>query len=386
MKILMVSLPFSGHINPLLGIAKALVNRGHKVDFILSRQWQSQIEAAGARCIPYEDFPQIPTELELRCLSFKAAYSTALKYGRNYECLIYEMLFFPGKFIADELQIPAVRLFSTFALNNQILSEIINTGGPLMGLLKSKKIARLMTKRLLGDFKIKESDMLREIIYNPAKLNFIFTTKEFQINEGDFSKHQYKFIGPSIEGRSESDVLELDDFERPIIYISLGSMLNNAKRFYINCIKAFEGSPYNVIISVGKKVNIADFGQLPNNIRIYPFVPQLQILQKSALFITHGGMNSVNEAMHFGVPMIVTPLATDQPTVAKRVKQLNLGQVMKITASPEEILRLSVETINNLSIQKNVGLFREYSKKAYGTEFAVNEIEHFVYAGGEVTM
>lgn len=378
MKILMVSLPFSGHVNPTLGIAKVLVGKGHSVDFILSNQWKTQVEQTGATFVPYEKFPASPSALDLRRLSFNAACNTVLKYGAGHDCLIYEMLFFPGKSIADKLNIPAVCLFSTFALNDELLSRIVNTGGPLIGLLKSKTIAKAMTKRLLGNFEIQEDNLLYEITHNPAKLNFIFTTREFQINESHFPEYQYKFLGPSINGRSEISFSELEDLEAPLIYISLGSMLNNAKAFYTNCVKAFEKSPYTVIMSVGKKTNVADFGHLPPNIKIYPFVPQLQVLQKAALFITHGGMNSVNEAIYFGVPMIVTPLVTDQPIVAARILELDLGRILDITASPNQILEMSVSILNNPKICNQIKLFMGYSKRTLSKESVVEEIEKFL--------
>lgn len=378
MRILMVSLPFTGHVNPMLGMAKALVDKGHEVDFILSNQWKTRIEQAGAAFIPYENFPEAPSELDLRRLSFGAACNTALKHGTGHNCLIYEMLFFPGREIADRLKIPAIRLFSTFALNDEILSGITKTGGPLMGLLKSKAIAKAMTRRLLGEFEIREDNLLTEITHNPPKLNFVFTTREFQIDASDFPEYQYKFLGPSIQGRSEPLFAGLDDLEEPLIYISLGSMLNNARSFYLNCIKAFADAPYEVIMSVGKKVDIADLGKLPHNIRVYSFVPQLQVLQKSSLFITHGGMNSVNEAIHFGVPMVVTPLATDQPTIAKRILELNLGRILEITAVSAQILKASVSVMNDQEIRGSMKRFMEYSTGAPGTEFAVSEIERFV--------
>ena len=55
------------------------------------------------------------------------------------------------------------------------------------------------------------------------------------------------------------------------------------------------------------------------------FVPQLEVLARAALFVTHGGMNSVNEAMYAGVPMLVVPQGADQPLVAGRVVELGAG-------------------------------------------------------------
>ena len=67
------------------------------------------------------------------------------------------------------------------------------------------------------------------------------------------------------------------------------------------------------------------FKSIPDNILMFHFVPQLETLQHTDVFITHGGMNSVNESLFYGVPMIVVPQALDQSLVAKRVCELGVG-------------------------------------------------------------
>lgn len=193
----------------------------------------------------------------------------------------------------------------------------------------------------------------------------------------NFPENRYKFIGPSIQGRIESDLPLLETLTNPLIYISLGSMLNNAKSFYKNCIAAFENQPYKVIISVGKMIDIDDFGKLPPNIEMYPFVPQLKILEKASLFITHGGMNSVNEALYYGVPMVVMPLTTDQPTIAKQIERLNLGERIDIKDSPTKIRDTSLSVMHNSTIIRQAKNFSSISHAAKGTTFAAEEIERF---------
>ena len=374
----MVSLPFTGHVNPTLGMAKSLVDKGHTVDFILSDQWRKQVEYTGANFIPYDNFPKEPTALDLRRLAFKAACDTTIRIEGKYNCLIYEMLFFPGKSIADRLGIPAVRLFSTFALNDEIMKNIVATGGPLISLFKSKKVAKFLTNCLLGDVCVKEDNLISEITHNTPKLNFVFTLREFQVDQANFPEQCYKFIGPSIQGRIESPLPELDSFSTPLIYISLGSMLNNAMPFYKKCIKAFEYQPCTVIISVGKRVKISDFGNISPNIKIFPFVPQLKVLERASLFITHGGMNSVNEALYFGVPMMVMPLATDQPTIAKQIERLNLGRIISRKDHPANIRDAAFSVLHDPVIGSHMKEFSSISKKARGTNLAVEELEYFL--------
>ena len=52
MKLLMVNLPFSGHTNPTLELARQLVKAGHKVSYIHAEEWRHKILATGADFIP----------------------------------------------------------------------------------------------------------------------------------------------------------------------------------------------------------------------------------------------------------------------------------------------------------------------------------------------
>ena len=65
-------------------------------------------------------------------------------------------------------------------------------------------------------------------------------------------------------------------------------------------------------MSVGKNIDIEQFGELPENISIFNYVPQIQLLNYVDIFITHGGLNSINEGLFNGIPLIVIPQMFDQ--------------------------------------------------------------------------
>lgn len=93
-------------------------------------------------------------------------------------------------------------------------------------------------------------------------------------------------------------------------------------------------------MSVGKTININKFGTVPDNFMVYPFVPQLEVLQHANLFITHGGMNSINEAMYYGVPMVVIPLDADQYINANRTVELGLASRIDLKRIKPQLLKL----------------------------------------------
>ena len=71
----------------------------------------------------------------------------------------------------------------------------------------------------------------------------------------------------------------------------------------------------------------------PANVRVMPFVPQMEVLSRASVFVTHGGMNSANEGLWCGVPMVVVPQRGDQFLVARRMAELGAG----IAIMPAEV-------------------------------------------------
>jgi MGT family glycosyltransferase len=163
-----------------------------------------------------------------------------------------------------------------------------------------------------------------------------------------------------------------------VIYISLGTVFNSKVHFYRLCLEAFANLKYCVILSVGNKVDIASLGAIPNNFIVKPFVPQLQVLQRAVLFITHGGMNSVSEGLYEGVPLLMIPQAADQTFIAQRVQQLGAGKLLRNTKVNAQSLRKAAEELlaQHTFRQASVALSAPF-RQSGGPKLAVDEIEGF---------
>lgn len=97
------------------------------------------------------------------------------------------------------------------------------------------------------------------------------------------------------------------------MFISLGTVVKKKLDFYNQCFKDLEArKDLEVIMSVEKNVNIEDLGHIPENFRVYNYVPQLEVLRKVDLFITHREMNSANEGLYNRIPLIAAPQSGDQ--------------------------------------------------------------------------
>jgi glycosyltransferase, MGT family len=374
-KILMVNLPFSGHTNPTLELAKTFVLLGHEVTYVHSPDWKSKIEKTGAYFIPYDDYPISLPAFKKEVKSWGAAYQTVQRIGKEFDCLIYEMLFLPGKALADQLGIPAFRLFSTFTINEKVLKDFGKTGGWYMtSIFRYPSLSKIVSRILQRKFKLPYGSIVKEMTENAPKLNFTYTIKDFQIYSDDFEASHYKYVGPSI-GNREDDNFDFSKIQPPIIYISLGTLLNTSVRFFRKCIEAFRYQKVSVIMSIGNVVKLEQLGEIPNNFFIYSFVPQLEILRKASLFITHGGMNSVNEALYYGTPMLVIPVGNDQPTVARQIEALHLGKYMKQKDVDSVSLQLAAkEILDNHNYKNRLQEFQIKSQIAGGNAEIAKQI------------
>jgi zeaxanthin glucosyltransferase len=107
---------------------------------------------------------------------------------------------------------------------------------------------------------------------------------------------------------------------RPLIYASMGTLQNGSEAIFRTIAEACAGLDSQLLISLGGGLDPARLGKLAGNPLVVSFVPQLEILKRAALVITHGGLNTVLESLCEGVPLVAVPLAHDQPGVAARTK------------------------------------------------------------------
>lgn len=311
-------------------------------------------------------------------------YYNALKIGGDFDCIIYEMGFFYGAKLGEELGIKTVCLTSTFALNEKIGDDFIQDNAFLRSFLrnimKSKAFRKVLSLFLIKDKKLRHTDLIYELIDHNPDLNIIYTSRQFQVHNEDFDEKQFVFIGPSVGGRLQESDIPFDQMKEKIVYISLGTVSTNSLDFFKTCIEAFKDSNVSVIMSIGKQITIEDLGTIPASFYVYPFVPQVVVLKHTDLFITHCGMNSANEAMYYGIPVIGIPQRGDQPIVANRMSELALGEVIDKKHVTATNLRATTRKILNDSTYKgNMEKMRQEMLSAGGYIKAADEIERYIH-------
>lgn len=335
-KIVFFCIPAHGHTNPTLGVVRELLSRGHEVLYYSYNVMREKIEAAGAQfvsCDAYDPQTSLRPEDGVR-IGRDLAFSTELIVNMTLaldDAIIQEMLeqrpdvivadsmAYWGKLIARKLGIPFVSSTTTFAFNRYSAKIMKGTGGGAFSMLPAlPKINRSLKRLRAKGYAVKN---IFSIIANDNDTpTIVYTAPEFQPCAETFSD-QYTFVGASI--RPVTTPLEKTDV--PTIYISLGTVVNQRPDFYRACISALGNRPYRVIMSVGEHTDLSALGTLPQNIHAMQHTDQMAALMVSDVFVTHCGMNSVNEALYFGVPMVLFPQTPEQAGVARRTSALGAG-------------------------------------------------------------
>ena len=328
-KILFINLPYHGHVIPTIGLVQELIKAGHQVTYLMPYDWETIIFDSGAEFLGYENNPQL--DKQIRNAFFKAEEIIA-----SYDLLLYEQFFFVGKHLAEKYGKKCVRIFTAPATNKELMRQFLSSGGP-MGIFRLPLIGTLWTMDAVKGLgiKLKCRNWLDEIVENPPDCNLVYTLCSFQPFVEDFPEEQFHFIGPSVYDRKEENFPAL---AKPVIYISIGTILKGGENFFRACLEAFEKEKVTVVLTVGN-FDISRLKYIPENFMIKNRVPQIAVLKQASLFITHGGMNSVSEAMVHGVPMVVIPFVSDQPVNAWQVEKLGLGKVLEYKTITANALR-----------------------------------------------
>ncbi|WP_413287171.1 macrolide family glycosyltransferase [Bacillus mojavensis] len=377
-----INIPAYGHVNPTLALVEKLCEKGHRVTYATTEEFAASVQQAGAEALIYHtslniDPKQIREMIEknetpISILKESLSILPQLEdlYQNDHpDLIIYDFIALAGKLFADKLHIPVIKLCSSYAQN-----ESFQLGSEDM-LLKMKE-AEAEFKAYL------EQEQLPAVSFEqlavPEALNIVFMPKSFQIQHETFDD-RFCFVGPSLGKRTEQESLEIEKGDGPLMLISLGTAFNAWPEFYKMCIEAFRNSSWQVIMSVGKTIDPESLDEIPANFTIRQSVPQLEVLAKADLFISHGGMNSTMEAMNVGVPLVVIPQMHEQELTAKRVDELGLGVYLPKEEVTVSRLQEAVQAVSgDQEVLSRVKNMQKDVKEAGGAERAAAEIEAFI--------
>jgi MGT family glycosyltransferase len=383
-----------GRVNPTLPVVAELVRRGHRVSYHTSPEFSEEIAATGATVHLYpggdQVLPDPPTPLTLlvaltgSTVRLLPTVLTDLR-GVRPDLIVHDAACPWGAVAASELQVPAVASFTTFAFNRHVPSP---TGGSLNLLAAASTRPGSILDYLRARWKLHRHFSTRglpllDLGNVPEPLNLVYTSRAFQPGVEDFDQ-SYRFIGPSIGARPPDSSFSVDRLQDPVLYVSPGTVFKADPRLLRTFATALAPLGGTVVISTGQTDPVA-LHPLPANVLVRRFVPQPEVLKRAALFVTHGGMNSVNEAMYAGVPMLVVPQGADQPQVARRVVELGAGLSLRAQDVAEAPVRaLAQQLLHDPRFRAAATTLQDAQRQAGGYRRAADELELYLQSTGSV--
>ena len=392
-KVAVFCIPAHGHTNPMLPVAAELVKRGNKVRFYSFSEFAEKIRATGAEFIACDGYlPELSEQEEAGLKNVSTTEMTVQdiritlrmdgfldeEFKAFEPDVVYtDSVCFWGKLNAWKHHVPMVVSTSTFAFNQLSSQYMKNTpkemADMILGLPRvSKELKKLEPYgyHVKGVLSLVQSDNQTDSI--------VYTSRRFQPYAESFSDH-YAFVGPSVFSNAVPDKQK----ERPLVYISLGTVINDRPDFYTKCIEALRDQNVDVVISCGNATDREALGNLPDNIQVYPSVNQLDVLSRADVFITHCGMNSVSESLYMAAPMVLYPQTSEQKAVARRVTEIGAGTVLNDDSV--EGIRSSVhEILSNSDYRKAAEACSEDFRSCTGAAGAAEFIENAPHASNGI--
>jgi zeaxanthin glucosyltransferase len=413
MRIAFLGVRVPGHLNPMTTLARKLQARGHDVAFISVLDTEPYVRAAQLPFIPYceKEFPlgsvrqrtdqlgklqgQAALEFAIGDIAngLEAAFRNlpqTLQQARV-DGLVLDQVDSGLALVPMHLGIPYVHVsnalhldysgntpLATFDWPHETTPEasIRNQDG-VRGIMHASEplisVGRAYAKHVGLD--IDWSDPMATM----SELAWLTQTpKEFDFESFHWPP-QFHYTGPFHDGRGriESDFPWDRLTGEPLIYASMGTLQNGLESVFSTIAEAVgRRRGMQLVLSIGPTLDPQQVQSLPANSIVVSDAPQVELLRRSTLCITHAGLNTTLESLAQGIPMVAIPVSMDQPGVAARIAYTKTGAYVPLQEMTAPRLSLLIkEVLSNPEYRQNANKMRQAIVQTNGLEKAVDLLE-----------
>jgi len=377
-----ITLYATGHLNPSIVLGRALEPQGHEVVFFNILDTSDAVISAGLRLVPFAEteYPTgalKPLMQKTGELSGQAAFtyyvermvlffSTSFRYlpelirREKIDLLVIDQVHYGGATIAEHMGIPFVSLANALLVNRE---DVIPP--PVMlwpfdpspaGIERNRKgwasvdQAYALLLPVINEqrraWNLAEYNNLVEESFSPlAQICQQPAIFEFPRPQAPATLH--------LVGHLQNEPLSLEvpfPWEwldgRPLIYASCGTLQNRLEHVFRAIIEACAPVDAQIVIALGKDALSPElFGAVPANIKLVAYTPQAELLRRASLCILHAGLNTTLDCLENGVPMVVIPIASEQPGIAMRVARLGAGTVVPLAEASAASIGTAVQAV-----------------------------------------
>lgn len=383
-----------GHTIPLLDTVAQLVARRHRVTYVTSGSPARRLAATGANIVEYDsalagvDLAVMDTvqqmdrlmvlgvEEDRRLIAAMEQYA-----GDDRPDLIISdaTRFAVGRILGHKWNVP-IAASCTVLLSNEHFSFHERVEAKKGAVPKQRQHAAKALRDLVSLLATHgQSHRSLAEFYQPQEGLFVaFYPRSFQF-AGDTFDERYVFVGPNLtEGTDPGEWTPPAD-GRPVLMISLGTSVHRRPGFFRMCIDAFRNSDWHLIMHAHAGLDLAELGELPPNVEVHRWLPQLAVLEHTDVLLCHGGMGTLMAAFTKDTPVIVVPNSAEQMVNADRVLELGLGRVLAQDAVTAETLCRAVDELHaDPAVRERVTAMRADIQRAGGASRAADAIEAYL--------
>lgn len=372
--------PTGSHLTNCFSLGFELQRYGHQITFLNVVDVKDKVLAVnfGFRAIGEAEFPVGSQERLTRRrgqLSGMAALKDTLKVveqdmrvilqdspaiiqAEKIEALLVDQCSPVGGTVADYLNIPFISLCNALPLNQEISLPPLFTSWQYRSTLGARlrnqvgyALSTVLTKpirKLTGEYRQQwklpphshpndNYSKLAQLSQQPA---------EFEFPRANLPRH-FHFTGPyhSPIGRESVSFPWNKLTGQPLVYASMGTIQNRLFPVFEAIAAACVGLDVQLVISLGGGMTMESMPTLAGDPLVVSYAPQLEVLKRAALTITHAGLNTVLESLTHGVPMVAIPITNDQPGVAARIVWAGVGEMISISHLTVDSLRSTLHKV-----------------------------------------
>ncbi|MFG2450899.1 macrolide-inactivating glycosyltransferase [Streptomyces sp. NPDC048512] len=351
--IAMFSIAAHGHVNPSIEVIRELVARGHRVTYAIPPAFADKVAETGAEpklwnsTLPTDDDPDAwGTELIDHIEPFladalQAEPQLAAAYaGDEPDLVLYDITAYPARVLAHRWGVPLVQLSPSMVAWEGYDEEV---GKPLFEPLKQTPRGKAFYETFGGWIAGNGMDLSVEDFMGRPDRCLVLMPRALQPNADRVDEERYTFVGACQGDRSAQG-----EWRRPagagrVLLVSLGSSFTKQPAFYRACAEAFADlSDWHVVLQIGKFVDPAELGELPGNVEVHSWVPQLSVLRQADAFVTHAGSGGSQEGLATATPMVAVPQAADQFGNADMLQALGVARHLPAAEASAAALREAV--------------------------------------------
>jgi UDP:flavonoid glycosyltransferase YjiC (YdhE family) len=348
MRVLLTSQPGEGHWRPLAPLARALSEAGHNVAFATTLRNSAIIRSHGFTCFPAGDDddggvertdtstaspdPHDPAPDVWRYVfagrRVERMLPAMLEIGRRWrpDLVVREISEFSGWLMAERLGIPhaALQVSAWRSEPHEVIADALNAHRTRIGL----------------DRELESSTLYRFLLLSPIPPAYRKSGHPFP--ETTLSK---RFEGFDRRPDDQRPVW-LDELgARPVVYATLGTAYNQHPKLFALLLDAIRDVPVDLILTTGLEELVEGLGRQTDNVRIASYIPQSWLLPHCDLVVSHGGFGTVQAALQYGLPLVLLPIAADQPDNARFCRAHGLAEVVEPYERSVDAIQSAVRTV-----------------------------------------